>query len=455
MLKKNIILTCIFFFLLGGVYLKEEILFVEKQRVSSLERSVIKIQNIKRIKTKYGELAFDKKWKYTHGALVVSKFKVDQFIKILKDWKIQDSIFVEDSREYFNENEIKVIIDGEKGKRLAFFVGNFSPLSNIFYLREEKNSKKVYLVKDESVYDSLYQSTDELPFKKYKRNIGVLKQFKTVFSDTLLVNQLQLNLTSILKIEFKSEFQPWFDLDIQHKSISRPIPKPLVLASLEKQVEKLFGRIQVLNILKDKINGLEEKGVITFYVSQGKKVIRYFQFKQKENILHFIAEDEKPFLFQVDFKKENPFDIHDQFFWDKRIAYDVDFNELKKINFDITLKGKSYKFIINDLDTFEVTSEDKRISFISATHMNFLFNLIFNLVDFEQASYVVPSRVLIEKDSSIVIKIFEKVLIIKLKDQYIQVYDKKEDLSYYFKYNSKQIGLNFFSRIIQTRQESH
>ena len=68
---------------------------------------------------------------------------------------------------------------------------------------------------------------------------------------------------------------------------------------------------------------------------------------------------------------------------------------------------------------------------------------------------MVPSRVLIEKDSSIVIKIFEKVLIIKLKDQYIQVYDKKEDLSYYFKYNSKQIGLNFFSRIIQTRQESH
>ena len=228
-----------------------------------------------------------------------------------------------------------------------------------------------------------------------------------------------------------------------------------------------FNGIRYRNFFNRVIEGIEKIKIVNI-INHGQNILSNprskLNLKGKEELNiklysglngkygNYLKVDGRDDIIEIELMESNLFFLNVQDFWIKKIKFDIDFKKINDFNFEISFDNNKYfDFKINDLETFKVIPTDDGVSFVSNTHMNFLFNLLFNLADFKQAHYIEELQgeaLNINKGSfDLYIKIFGKFFTVKVQDDFILVGDYNDKVLFKFKYNRGQIGPGFFDKI--------
>jgi hypothetical protein len=451
-MKKNIFLTFILSCLITFAYFSEEVMKGEKKDLARMKSRLIESSfPITELKTKnYHFILKDKLWIEKSTNWRIDQEVLTEIINIFQDLGRYSSIEKKDNKEYFSETKIQfdVLVNGIWKK---YILGNASKITGSFYIKDLDHEDLVNICLDESLLQVIHKSEVDLKLKKYLRLKNIINSKVANFFDHNLLSGLQIDLDEITTMTIDNKANRWFSLDFSEMKTS-----PLALDGIKYR--NFFNRV---------MEGIE-KVKITSIISHGQNILSNprsrINFKGKEELNiklysslngkygNYLKVDGRNDIIEVELKDSSLFFLNIQDFWIKKINYDIDFKKLNEVNFKISFDNrKFFDFIINDLESFKVIPLDKKVSFVSNTHMNFLFNLLFNLADFKQAHYIEKIQgdaVNLNKEKfDLYINLFGKFFTVKIEDDFILVGDYNDKVLFKFKYNQGQIEPGFFDKI--------
>lgn len=453
-MKKNLVLTIILAVLVGVAYQLEEVSKKETMKLNLLEsRLLSKAKIISEIKTNnYHFIRKGDLWIEKSTAWRVDQEILNEFSNILKKIGIYSSVRKESNKtqDYFSSSstvfEIKV-----DGKMKKFELGNVSKITGSFYIRDVDQPNLINICLDDSVLRVIHKTEVDLKLKKYQRLKNILSSSSINFLDRNLLSSLNLKMDDINSIKIKNRTAGWFELKVGENYTQPIAPKSINYHNFK---EKVFGKtknIKIEKIIKKAQNILSNPA--SEVIIEGRKNIKLRLYAALNGVYgSFLKISGQDQILKLDGDNADIFSSSIQDFWVKKIPFEVNFNNLKKLSFKLKKEGakKFYPFEVNDLESFEVSSKDKEINFISKVHMNLLFNLLFNLADFKEATSIERLESSTPKSftkKGIRVFIFEKKFQVWVEAGSIFVLDTKESLVFRFDNNKNQIPTDFFDKI--------
>ena len=448
MLKKNLKLTLFLFFLLLGFYYFE---FYFKRPKTLSDQLIKNSDQITEIKVASNEYVFDGEWKLKGSLLKLDQKKVKFLIKKLSELVILSKFASEKSEEYFSKLNKTLEIKYKDGLTQSFTFGDFSPFSKAFYLKSSQKTKEILMISDQSYFSGTYQNELDLSFQKHEVWRQFFNSHLEVLLDKSLSEQMNLKLPEYETISFENHTNRAFKINLKEQTMTVPPYKGLNQINFIQKVKKeLAGMIIKKPVLTKKIILSEKRSDIIFKGDDNEYKLSYYV-SLNNQFGHFVKDNQTSLVFEIDGNKLGLFKLNAQSFWDKRIPYNIDLTKLESFQFQVEDQRGTFDFKVNDIDKFEVSSDDDKIAFISTAHMNFLFHLVFNLSTFEQAEYVLQGKE--TKSFPLKVRLFETSLAIKIERDFIIVYDETRELVFYFSYLKDQIEIDFFDSLFQLKGE--
>jgi hypothetical protein len=451
-MKKNLLLSLILSLLITFAYFSEEVLKGERKE---LQKSTSRLINtsfpITEIKTKqYHFVKSNGIWKEPTVAWGIDQEVLNEVVNIFQQIGKFSTIKKTGNGEYFSENttQFDLLVNGN-WKR--YVLGNVSKITGSFYVKDLDQEETVNICTDDSLLQVIHKTPVDLNLKKYLRLKNIINSKVNKFFDHNIFTGLNINLDKLKTVTIDNKTNRWFNLDIQEKVTNPTAPINIryrnffnrMIESIEKiKIIKIIGQGQ--NVLTNprgtiKFDG-EKESSLKLYSGLNGKYGQYLKVKGRNDIIEMKLEDSSLFFLNI------------QDFWIKKIKYEVDFKSLKNFDFQMSTNGnRYYQFRVNDLETFKVTTLDKKVSFISNTHINFLFNLLLNLADFKEAHHIEvihPSEKANKGEKiDLHIKLFKKHFSVGIEEDFITVRDYNSMVLYKFKYNQTQVDPSFFDKI--------
>lgn len=443
-MRTNIILAFIFFALLGVAFYTEEVYKKKSIEEAALSRSLLKKFDFKKIHFPHSVLVHnDTIWEDKEINWPLSQKKVDFFLKILNSVEIRGVVKEGNAEQFFRKSRIQFAVEDYKGEKQVFVMGDASETTGRFYL-QNKDSNEIYICQDTSHMDVPYSSERDFELKKYMRLKYILEQGRHAFWESNFLEALKIQ--KLKTVQFDSNRNRSFELNFIQNTTKPTIPSSLSYKDIRNVFESYFKQIRVVEIIDRGQNILTDKMSQIAIESETPYVLKYFA-GLNEQIGRYILVEGLEYIFRVEMEQDNVFYLSPHHFWLKKFQYNVDFQSLDKLNFELSFDGNSFfQFQVYDLANFKLRSLTSAT--FSQVHMNVLFNLILNLVDFSEATYVEPDKTEPPQDRKILyVKMLDARYAIWVDGKSIIVKDQKNGLNFYFSEQTGQITERFFSDI--------
>lgn len=391
-MKKNIILTVIFFFLVGVGWLidsgtlttSEE--STEAQSLFKINKSdfvSFKLPKSKIVASELGPMvevlnspvdpvAFDKLFKNLNSLVVV---------KELVDSK--------NSEEFFTHQSLMVELETKKGQ-LKFRLGDVSGLTGSFYLQTfEGGNEKLFVVKNNSVLNGYYKSKLEADLKKYLELKDLLSATAFELIDKRLLSSLDIS--RVQKIKVDNRRNRWFEIDLEQGGTTPAPPKSVSFDfSKEKIYELLLGikfkKFEALrnSVLEDSLSTVDIK------INDEVLTLKLYGLLNNEKGLFVSKSDRPETVFTLSDGQDFFFD-NVQSFWDKKLILPTEkILNLEKLNFKLGLNLRQMvDFYAYDIqNSFKISPKDQKVTIQDLSYFNLLFNMVFANGVFNQADMV-------------------------------------------------------------------
>ena len=440
-MKTNLALFGILVALLIGVYLDQEVYEKEERKQQLVEKSLLKQTDFQKFTFPNGSLEKDEgKWSHPEIAWTVDQDKVDEFIKIMHSIQVKHKILEFKLEDYFQKQKTVLGIKSSTYEGELWF-GDSIEATGRFYVYQV-NSKELFICEDTSYYNIPYSSERDYGLKKYLRLSKLLQRGADLFWQSNFI--LGLKLTELKRLQIDSVRNRPLEIDLISNKTIPQAPAPLDYKSLADVINKQFQEIQIVKIIASGQNYLSDQRSVIKLEGSRDHVLRYFS-GLNEQFGKYVRVEGLDYIFQVEMKPRNIFFLTGNDFWVKNFHYDESISNLTKLDFSLSLEGENWKdFTIYDLENFKIKAVSKGVNF-SKVHMNVLFNLLFNLVDFKEAIFV-ESIVENQIPSSNVlnVKFLGSKMVVWVEEDYIKVIDRKNKLLYHFPDAGDQIMPGFF-----------
>lgn len=449
-MKTNLALLCVFLALLGVAYWTEQ---VQKKRPEYLAQlngeSLVIEQKMTELETEQFHLKDVKgRWELTSTDWPVSQNTVEDYLKVLGQVKVFNEMPIQDDHHWENPVRIKY---KQGGRQFELELLGVSRVTGSMYFSHSNYPGKVLIGQFIGRTKDIYISDVDKNIKNY---LYIKKLFRSEKEKFLELNFLKKMIKDkLLKIKVDNTRNRWFEVDFGKKQ-TLPIPYLGVqLKNLKKVIENLGTFKKVIKVHREGAMVLSDKrSEMTFYTSTETIVASLFLSLNGRYGNFFKVSGMKEVLEVELFDKNLPFS-HVQMFWNKTFDYKVDFTKMKRFDFKLTTpKHKEIAFYIDDLEKFEVKSENPLIAHIDKTRMNFLFNLVFNLTDFKQAKYIRPAFNGPHM-YQLKIELFNKKLGISIMKDQVMVDDLSTELQFVFDLKTQQVQSGFFEKIFTVKSK--
>lgn len=447
---KNLKLFAVLCLLIGIAYYFEEI-HSKKQQDDKLKKVQVfkNLDQTKKFEFKNYSLELDDIWKVTNINYIASEQLIKDFKYILSHILTLQELSIEKENDYFSQTSLDLVVHTGKTST-KYTLGDVSKVSGKFYLKVHSKNPKIYLCEDKSKFTDAYTSEADLGIKKYLRLKAIFSGDQFLFMERKLFHRIDIN--KVKKLNIKNRHNRPYTLDLKQNATQPPVLKKLKYKRLSDVVSFLFSKTLAIglitngqNILTNEISSIEiesEKQNIRLKLFAGLngQYGKYVKFEGDSFI--YRLSDETPAIFQ----------LFVQDYWNKKFLINQKLKGLSDFQFSLSLDGKKfYSFKVDDIKKFDFKSLDPKVYSINKNLMNFLFNLIFNLVDFKEASYVMEQQ----KDDSneLYLKIFKHKFGVRLEDQQIRVVDYTSKLIYIFKYDTQPLQATSLKRIFTVKEK--
>jgi len=449
-MKKNIIYLSILIALLSVTFYSEEIFKKSVLMTRDLEKKILVIDDrLQEIKFPNFSLKKNKEdWVVDHSILAVKNEKILRFISILKGLSIKDEIINKSLADYTKFKKIPFELSYQGGEVKKFFLGDVVEATGAFYIIEniDETNFKIYLSYDESFFEETYSNQLELDLKKYLR----LKYLFNSNGVELLNKKISqfVNSSLVKKVNIKNIRNRAFELDFESGATIPAAPEGIDYKEIKSIFESALNELKIKDIIKDGqhiiSNPVAEITIFAdtemhmkLYASLNGKFGRYLKFRDGHEV------------YELSVNQENLFFLNVQHFWMKKLKINEKISDLDELPFKLKIKSQGdsfFSFKINDFESFEVKAVSNNISKISQTHINLLFNLIFNLADFKEAVYI-DWNLQKPRYEGIDLELFGRHFKISQTDQFLVVTDLEKMIEYNYKYNTQIIDADFFDNI--------
>lgn len=440
-MKTNITLLVILSLMLVGVYLDQEVYEKEEQKKELIEKSLFKKAEFKKLEFKKSSLVKeDGIWKNKELAWPLNPQKVDEFLNILHSLQIKQKILEFDLDQYFTKKKFVFKVFDSDGEQELWF-GDSIEATGRFYVYS-KQTGELFICEDTSNYSVPYSSARDYGLKKYLRLTQLLEMGTDLFWESNFIKGLKLG--QLNRVDIDSVRNRPLEIDLISGKTMPQAPKPLDYKDLRKTVQDYFGQIRVLKVIGSGQNFLSDQRSVIKLEGNQVYTLRYFS-GLNEKFGKYVRIEGLDLIFQVDMDAQNIFFLTGNDFWLKRFHYSQSLTNLSKLDFSLATDDIDWKtFRIYDLEKFKIKTLSEGVSY-SQVHINVLFNLMLNLVDFKEAIYVESlSDNQLSKKGSLRAKLLGKEVRIWVENDFIKVIDKEHKLLYHFPDAGDQIRPGFF-----------
>lgn len=443
---KNIGLLVILISLVGIAYYFEEVQGKKKIEEYKDKRRLFKEFNqLTGIKTKNYELKNIGFWQVANLSYPADQRLINDFSLILGNINIVGEVTDIDEYQYFKKLNLPfTLVVGPNES--VYQLGDVSELTGKFYVKRFGTDPKVFICQDDSRYTGTYKSDLDLALKKYLR----LKNILMGQEDLFIIRKLfhGLNLEQIEKIKIDNKRNRWFEIDLLKNQTTPPKFSKIKYKRMQEVIHYLFENSLVKKLYgpgQHILSNPVSEVLFTFKSKQEMKAKLYAGLNDKFG--YFVKFSNLDFIFELDESSAKLFYTHVQDYWNKRFLFNVNFREIDSFDFSIAKDGKKfYPFKVTDLKSFDIKALDPSVSSINKNLMNFLFNLLLNLVDFKEADHLEQLET-IPSEGQIKVKLFGREFLLSILERGLEVSDLGAMIKYHFNYNTQQIQAETLSRI--------
>ncbi|MBD63947.1 MAG: hypothetical protein CME62_01970 [Halobacteriovoraceae bacterium] len=440
-MKTNIALFFILGMMLVGVYLDQEVYEKEEARAELVEKSLFRQTDFKYFEFSNGSLIKrEGTWGHSEIGWSLNSLKVNEFIKILHSLQIKKKLMEFNLEDFFKKRKHIFKVRDQKSEHEIWF-GDSIEATGRFYVYHV-GLKELYICEDTSHYKIPYSSARDYGLKKYLRLIQLLERGVDLFWESDFIEGLKM--TELNRLNIDSVRNRVLEIDLVSGKTIPQAPTPLEYRDLRKTVLDYFQKIQVLRVIASGQNYLSDQRSVLKIEGNQNFSLRYFS-GLNEKFGKYIRIEGLDYIFEVEMEPRNIFFLSGNDFWLKNFHYSQSLSNLSTLEFSLAFGDENWKdFSIFDLENFKVKSLSNKVSF-SQVHINVLFNLLLNLVDFKEAVYVEKVGVnQIPQNDVLSVKLLGKVMKVWVEEDFIKVIDTEYNLLYHFPDVGDQIKPGFF-----------
>ncbi|MBD67019.1 MAG: hypothetical protein CME62_17590 [Halobacteriovoraceae bacterium] len=452
---KNLLLGLVLLALIGLAYYSEEI--YKKEKMSQEEYK--KIQEISFFK----DLAYKFNKVKTPNYILREKspeawtvenlnypasFQMVQELRQIFQGIMTAGVIEKKSDEHFFQNTKLPFSLFVADKEYKFLLGDISQVSGRFYLQNLNTpEREIYICYDNSRFDIAYKEEQDLNIKKYLRFRNILQGQEDLFIERSLFARHEIK--NIEKIVIDSKRNRSFIIDVLNNQTQPTAPEGISYLPIAQKLLQISGEMRVKKVIKsDQVVLSHLSSTLTFY--HDKKTTQLKLYKALNNQYGFYVKfDNADAVFELDENAARLFFYTPQDFWKKKILSQKTLSGLNQLEFKLRYPGKdnqSYSFKVDDLKNFSVNAKSDKVSSIDNDKINLLFNILFNLTEFEQADYVLETKTP-PQGECIDVEMLNNSYSVCLEGNKTLVYDSKHHLQHLFNYSSKQIGVSTWQGI--------
>lgn len=444
-MKRNLSLLTILILLIVGTYYFEEIKgkkeFIE---YSNKQRIFKEFNQLTAVKTNKYHLKKTIGWQVANLSYPASERLVQDFSLILGGIKIVGEVTDIDEVQYFKKTSIPFSLFVGPNE-FKYQLGDVSELTGKFYVKRFGEEPKIFICEDNSRFTMTYKTELDLAIKKYLRLQSILGGQEDLFIERNLFHSVDL--TKIEQVKIDNKRNRWFLVDL-NKNITTPkkfesikykkMKEVMAFLFNNAKIKKLHGPGQ--HILTNPVSEID------FILPAQKSVKVKLYAGLNEQFGYYAKFKDLSYVFELDENSAKIFYTNVQDFWNKRFLIDVDFHSMDSFEFKLgKVKSKQYRFKVEDLKSFKIKPLDSQVTSINNNLMNFMFNLIFNLVDFREADYI--EQIDSVSEAQLYLSLFKKDFAIYVLDRAVEVIDQTAGIKYHFNYNTEQLQADTLERI--------
>jgi hypothetical protein len=447
-MRTNLVLFILLCILLGVAYYTEEIYKKSEVEKQTVAKTLLRQMKLTRLEIGTESLVLqDNIWSHQRIKWPLDQGKVGTFFKILHSLQLKQKLLVQDSEQFFKDHKLDFSVVNDQGEKFEFSLGDAIPATGHFYILN-KQEQTVYICEDSSSLDQPFASERDYNLKKYMRLSFLLKHSRDSFWESNFLKALKAQQPNELFLD--TNYNRDLKVDFLKQQTTPAILKPLIYTDARKVLEASLNQIRVVELIDRGQNILSDKMAhIDFYGDKNITLKYFIGLNNKPG--KFITVEGLDYIFRVEMPRKNLFFLTAQDFWMKKFHFKEDFKGLSHFDFQLSYDGKKFtEFQVYDLVNFKIKA--KTAAEFSQVHMNVLFNMILNLVDFNQASIVESHTTALPKNLSVLhFKLLGSYFCIWMDEKTISVKDMQNNLLYLFSERASQISAKFFSSVFTVR----
>ncbi len=449
-MKRNLLYFLILLILLSVTYYSEEIYKpkgeLDRKQATRLFSNPETIAKISLGKT---EIVKDMlSWTVRPIFLERDEDELKDFLNIIEHISVVSSFEKKDISAYHRRMNLKFTVKEDNIDR-TFFLGDISESTGAFYISETINNKKiVHICYDESLMQDIHKNQLDLDFKKYVR-LQEFIELKNLKLQNKSLSQF-FNLDDIGTIHIDNKRNKNFTLNLTGNVTTPLPPKGIMPYELSSAFLTYLENVSITEVYPSGQYLLDNPTAEINFKVKGNQVTLKLYASLNGEFGRYLKFSNKDFILKVNLKSPNVFFSNMQDYWDKRHLISKEkVKSDQRLKFSLSRNSKRYEFYVDDFDKFIVEFDKTKVLGVSQTHFNMLFNLLFNLVDYKSAKYIVPAQK--ESLEGIMIELLGESYQVHFDQGLLRVFERSSQVAYYYDYNTQLIDDGFFSNIFTVK----
>lgn len=387
-MKKNLILTAILGFMLVFTYFYQEVGSKKAREALEIKNRIVnlplpKVDTIELKNTKL--LRVNGSWIVGELDFPASEDKVNNLLNHILSIHQLKQLPADEDKQYFTTNDHEILF-GAMGKIWKYRLGDVSEFTGNFYFQDMNTQPPTtFLAIDTSEYAGLYKTELELLLNKYLNFKDLIVANPVYYADKNIFRSI--NFDQLEKVKIDNQWNRWFELDLNRNVTTPQVMNGLEYLDLKAELKKLVSEVKIEKLMdRDEITLNTPICSVELSGQNGQKLeLQVYGQAGKESGIYVTSSEFPNWIFKMGTASRDFFFSNVQKYWNKKLFFASDLKNVERLNFKIGDEKNMYSFYVEDVEDFEIESDDKRVGTINKANTNFLFHLLFSLTQFEQA----------------------------------------------------------------------